>query len=233
MATPNASPRLWVGIAQSCEVAPEALAGMATCLGPHDSQRFCTFGSERRRREFLFGRWILSQSWRPWLRGAPPGLAFDSTPDGAVRIVDRGNPTRFGASLSHAGGWAACALFDGGASGVGIDIEPMRERDYPAMDETAFPSGEHIPLHLLPIETHRDEFYLRWTRHEARLKATGGMSCPYPCHEQSYVVHGSLMLSLCIVGQATIPGPIQVLEWNRNSGFRACASAQPVSLRTF
>lgn len=229
-ATPGADPRLWVGIAQASEIAPEALTRTAARLGPRDAQRLRSFGSEKRRREFLLGRWILGQSRQSWLKSVSAGLAFDSAPDGGtIEVIARKSPTRFRASLSHAAGWAACVLIDDGLSGVGIDIEPMRTRDYPAMDETAFHAGEHAPLRLLPIEAHREEFYLRWTRHEARFKATGGMPCPHPGHEQSWGIHDSLMLSLCVIGH---PGPIQILEWDPHHGFRVCESVRPISPHT-
>lgn len=233
-AAQNTAPRLWIGIAQSCQVDAKYLVTIAADLGPRDSQRFGNFGSEKRRREFLLGRWILRQACFDWLGDESGMLAFDSTPEGAIKVASHTRPTDIKdikVSLSHTGNWIACALLAGHASGtgIGIDIESMYERDYPALDEMAFAPGEHLPLHLLPTEAHRHEFYLRWTRHEACFKATGRMPDPHRCDKHSHIIHDSLMISLCIFGESVPPSSIRIGEWHQNHGFLVCTDAHPIS----
>ena len=66
-------------------------------------------------------------------------------------------------SLSHSGGWAACALSDGP---VGVDIQQHRE--IPALVSRKF-SGEEQEW----LRNHPDSFFDLWVKKEAYLKALG------------------------------------------------------------
>jgi len=78
----------------------------------------------------------------------------------------------------------ACVVVDSGRPG--IDIEPMIERDFDALGEWAFGSGGT-----------REEFYERWTRYEARIKAFGDGK-PRPSHtERTWFLDGRVALSVC------------------------------------
>src|SRR5205823_5330556 len=72
-----------------------------------------------RRREFLAGRWLVEASRSAWKR------------------------TGGGTSISHSGGWVACALLERGSPGV--DIEPMVERDFARLGAWAFPPAAREP----------------------------------------------------------------------------------------
>jgi phosphopantetheinyl transferase len=139
-------------------------------LGPRDRRRYARFASEKRRREFLAGRALLQKM----------GLRVDSSPAGGIRVPGRG-----GASVSHARGWVACIVVSSGRPG--IDIEPMIERDFDALGKWAFGAGGS-----------REEFYRRWTRYEARIKAFGDGK-PRASHiERTYFLAGGAALSLCL-----------------------------------
>jgi hypothetical protein len=139
-------------------------------LGPRDRQRYARFSSAKRRREFLAGRALLQSM----------GLRFDSSPDGGIRVQGRA-----GASVSHARGWVACIVVSSGRPG--IDIEPMIDRDFDKLGEWAFGAGGT-----------REEFYRRWTRYEARIKAFGDGE-PRASHaERTWFLNGRVALSACV-----------------------------------
>jgi phosphopantetheinyl transferase len=147
-----------------------ALAQARRRLGPRDRRRYARFASTKRRREFLAGRALLQSM----------GLRCDSSPAGGIRV-----PGRAGASVSHARGWVACVVVSSGRPG--IDIEPMIERDFAKLGEWAFGAGGS-----------REEFYERWTRYEARIKAFGDGK-PRASHiERTYFLAGGVALSLCV-----------------------------------
>ena len=136
--------RAWVAYARIAEIGARALAAMRGQLAAADRARYARFASARRQREFLAGRWLLAESCAAW------------RPEGAV-----------GTSISHAGGWVACALLERGVPGV--DIEPMVKRDFLKLGAWAFPAKAHEPWPRAPRDARR-AFYGRWTRYEARLK---------------------------------------------------------------
>jgi len=113
------------------------------------------------------------------------GLRFDSSPEGGIRA--RG---RAGASLSHARGWVAAVVVSSGRPG--IDIEPMIERDFNKLGEWAFGSGGS-----------REEFYGRWTRYEARIKAFGAGEARSSHAERTWLIDGRVALSVCLPGRST------------------------------
>jgi hypothetical protein len=98
------------------------------------------------------------------------------------------------ASLSHAGGWFACALTYNGT--LGIDIEPIIRRDFESLDDPAFSDSCHPALSRLPVDIRPREFYKRWTRHEARFKTIQAGHPPSPVLAHSCIIHDSLVLSL-------------------------------------
>jgi hypothetical protein len=96
---------------------------------------------------------------------------------------------RFGASLSHARGWVACVVVSAGRPG--IDIEPMIERDFAKLGEWAFGSGGS-----------REEFYGRWTRYEARIKAFGDGEARASHVERTWLLADRVALSVCVPGRS-------------------------------
>ncbi|MFN2645142.1 MAG: 4'-phosphopantetheinyl transferase superfamily protein [Burkholderiales bacterium] len=132
--------RAWVAFARIDDVGERALAQVRRGLQGRERRRYARFPSARRAREFLAGRWLAAASRRAW-HGKGPSVT----------------------SISHSGGWVACALAERGWPGV--DIEPMVKRDFATLGAWAFPDdwieGADAPR----------AFYGRWTRYEARLKS--------------------------------------------------------------
>src|SRR6185295_9785422 len=107
------------------------------------------------------------------------GLKFDSAADGGIRAQGRA-----GASVSHARGWVACVV--AGSGRAGIDIEPMIERDFDKLGEWAFGSGPALAQSTIS----REEFYQRWTRYEARIKAFGDGEARASHAERTWFLEG-------------------------------------------
>jgi 4'-phosphopantetheinyl transferase len=134
----------WIAYARIAEIGARALGKTRERLSATDRARYARFATPRRRREFLAGRWLLAASQASWARDA-----------------------RVGTSVSHSGGWVACALLERGVPGV--DIEPMVARDFPKLGAWAFAPRDREPWPRAPRDARR-AFYGRWTRYEARLK---------------------------------------------------------------
>jgi len=173
----------WVAAARIADLGTRALAQARRRLGRLDRRRYSRFRSAKRRREFLAGRCLLQRMGK--------GLPFDSSPEGGVEMSGR-----FGASLSHARGWIACVVVSSGRPG--IDIEPMIERDFDKLGEWAFGSGANARAHSLS----REEFYERWTRYEARIKAFGDGKARASHVERTWLLSRRVALSVCVPGRS-------------------------------
>jgi phosphopantetheinyl transferase len=161
----------WIAAGRIAELGAQALSQARRRLGRLDRRRFARFRSDKRRREFLAGRCLLQRLGK--------GLPFDSSPEGGVKMTGR-----FGASISHARGWVACVVVSSGRPG--IDIEPMIERDFDKLGEWAFGRGGS-----------REEFYQRWTRYEARIKAFGDGAARASHAEHTYFLQERIAVSVC------------------------------------
>jgi len=137
--------RAWVAYARIADIGADALVTTRRGLTAAERARYARFATPRRRREFLAVRWLLAAARAAW------------RPEGGL-----------GTSISHAGGWVACALLERGVPG--IDIEPMVKRDFLKLGAWAFPPNDREPWPRAPRDARR-AFYGRWTRYEARLKA--------------------------------------------------------------
>ena len=123
---------------------------------------------------------------------------------------------RFGASVSHARGWVACALVE--SSRPGIDIEPMVERDFAALDKWVADDESGAPG-LTHGSDAQKNFYRRWTRYEARLKAFGDGKARASHVEITYYLGGQAALSVCLPAQSAAHAPRAPRLWRRRSGF--------------
>ena len=184
--------KAWIAAARIADIGARALAGARRRLGPRDRRRYAAFRTQKRRREFLAGRWLLEQSARAWRPDSQ--LRFDSSPAGGVDVNGR-----FGASVSHARGWVACALVESGRPG--IDIEPMVDRDFTALDKWVA-DDEGDAAQSVDRADARKAFYRRWTRYEARLKALGGAKKHASHVEITYYLEDGVALSVCLPSNA-------------------------------
>ena len=174
--------RAWIAFARIEDIGSRALAQTRRGLRGHERRRYARFASARRAREFLAGRWLVAASRRAW----------------------RGE-RRSRASISHSGGWVACALVEHGVPGV--DIEPMVARDFSTLGAWAFPAD------WSEAGGAQRAFYGRWTRYEAGLKSA--RSAAY--QERTWFVDG-VAISASFAGVAGLWSGAP-LRWRRSHGF--------------
>jgi 4'-phosphopantetheinyl transferase len=96
-------------------------------LGPWEAARAARLTFAHRRGDFLLGRWTAKRALAAWL-GCDPGPHLEVRADesGAPRPWRREQPLEVAISLTHRGGFAACALAEPGP--VGIDLELVEPR---------------------------------------------------------------------------------------------------------
>lgn len=184
-----------------------ALDATAEHLQARDRARLAAIASEKRRRELLAGRELLGRLARH-LR--LPAVVFDGA-EGAAGVEVRSATERAGAlsaSVTHSGGWIACAIGEEG--GVGVDLETLAERDFLALAEASFPELV-ADLEALSGDERKIAFYRRWTRHEAAIKRGRGQG-----RQASWRHEGEWVLSLDMpVGSGQVPKP---MLWDDRTG---------------
>ena len=144
------------------EVRPDALPP----LSAEEQAREARFIAERDRRRYSAAHAALRAILSSML-DAP--VEFSATDSGKPFL--KGVPEiRFSLSHSHEMAMVGVAL----DREIGVDIERMRVLpDCLALAERFFPASESAALFGTPEPERQADFYLRWTRIEARLKATG------------------------------------------------------------
>ncbi|MCA1324664.1 4'-phosphopantetheinyl transferase family protein [Herbaspirillum sp. alder98] len=152
------------------------LQSLAQHLGPAEQALLPGFVRQRRRREFILGRLLLRHDV----------TRVTACPMHQIEVIERAGagpqivlPTAVGdtieASLSHGGGWIACAIGTGFA--LGLDIETSRaERDLSALAQTAFSAAERRWLHA-QIDVEK-AFYQLWCGKEALYKYGNNAGLP-------------------------------------------------------
>jgi len=172
--------RAWLAFARISDIGRPALDAARRTLSSAERRRYARFASRRRAREFLAARWLVATSRRDW-RG------------------------RGACSISHSGGWVACALCERGVPGV--DIEPLVKRDFAALGGWAFPEDWN------EADDAPRAFYGRWTRYEARLKSAPAATY----RERTWFVDGvALSVRLPWLASLHVGAP---RRWRRAWGF--------------
>lgn len=116
----------------------------------------------QRRRQTMVGRALARQL----VMAATGKTAIAAAPSGRPLVPDH---PELDLSISHGGGWAACALVTGGR--IGIDIEVARPgRDYAALAAAFFSAPEAECV----AQGGQSAFLALWTLREAWAKAAGG-----------------------------------------------------------
>ena len=131
-------------------------------LSAEERARMESFGSEKRRREFLLGRATLRSLLGHHLEAPPQEIPLYQADDGAPEVAGR----ELQVSLTHSHGWAAAIL---ARQPVGIDMEyikPRRENLYRhILHDTEMEMFEALP------GGHYERQILCWTLKEATVKA--------------------------------------------------------------
>lgn len=187
---------LYLSYVRGRRAADDARSFRLTVVGPGHLRRF---GVEECR-----GLEVLSARWP---EPGPPELHVEDSTRQDLTV-----------SLSHSGGWAACALCAGGA--VGIDVERVESRR-PEFEEIAF--GEEERAWAAARSVRRGEpvsvlFTWLWSLKEAALKAgCGGSADPAAISVSPPQVPHELYASARAPAQSFSPRPVTIggraAEW--------------------
>jgi 4'-phosphopantetheinyl transferase len=198
-----------VWLVDSRTVSDEKLVPFVCWLATDEMERYRRFIRPERQRQFLIGRILLRQALGTLLGISPETVSLVERP-GHAPLLNCLEPVP-GFSLSHSGGWIACAV--SGQTALGLDIEVMNpERDLMALSEQAFDADESALIRAQRESDRVSMFYELWSKKEAAYKlasTTGNDS------DKHYLVlpHPDISIVLCsgeLLGAATIQ---QCHEW--------------------
>jgi 4'-phosphopantetheinyl transferase len=149
-------------------LADEALVAYAGWLDGAERRRLARFIRPARRRQFLAGRVLARLALGDLLKLEPRSIRLEDHP-GCAPLLASPADAAVGFSISHSGGWVACAVSAG--SKVGLDIEVIDQtRDIDALAAQAFDGDRQAWLGMRPPDTRRQDFYKLWSRAEAQYK---------------------------------------------------------------
>ena len=159
-------------------------------LSESELRRFESLRAEKRRRDWLLGRWTAKQLLRAYVEQRTAALVpldtliVESDPDGAPRIeigdwrLEIGRPAfnlqsliaNLQLSISHCDGLAFCAISDGAGVQIGADIEKVEPRG-PGFANDYFTAEELVQLRTATLDRRDTVTTLIWSAKEAALKA--------------------------------------------------------------
>ena len=142
-----------------------------TWLSQEEDACVSSFGSDKRRREFVAGRAVARQLLADCLDVAPDRVPLRRAEDEAVDVVG----TNWRVSISHSGPHALAAA---ARHRIGVDLEHIKPRD-PAIARFLFAPEDRDLIEELPYDSDA-ALILCWTLKEAVLKArrTGFRTSP-------------------------------------------------------
>jgi len=164
-------------------LAPESLLSLG------EQRRLASFAVEKRRRDWLLGRWTakrLLQSYVAQRTGAwlpLESFVIASDPDGAPHVIGdwrleigkeisnfQSLISNLQLSISHCNGYAFCAICDGSDLALGADIERIALRA-PEFAADYFTAREIAQVAASPANERDATVTLIWSAKEAALKA--------------------------------------------------------------
>ena len=143
-------------------------------LSSEERQHLARLEVEKRRNDWLLGRWTAKAA----LRASPYSAGFDADPadltvrqaaDGAPEALLRGRPLPLALSISHRSGWGLCALAPEERL-VGCDLEVIEARSQ-AFLEDYFTIQEQAAVRKAPADERDRLETLFWAAKESALKA--------------------------------------------------------------
>lgn len=151
------------------------LAADADLLSAEERARAGRFRIAEARDRFVAARAELRRRLAARLGADPAMLALVDGPWGKPRLADPDAAACLSFNLSHSADWAAIALADSPAPPeIGVDIEATgRLDDLEGMARVALHPREADAWQALAAADRPGDFYRRWTRKEAVMKAVG------------------------------------------------------------
>ena len=127
--------------------------------------------AQRRRQQFLAGRWFLRQCLAQWCGGEASDYVLSAAEDGPPLLMAAPfdlNVRPLHVSLSHSADWVACAA---ASWPMGVDVEDTtRQRDTDALGPMIHGAQEAEAVAPLDASTRRYQFFARWGLKEAWIK---------------------------------------------------------------
>ena len=152
----------------------EEVPGELDWLSPNELERLNQFRFEKRRRDWLLGRWTAKQALLH-LEGMPAGdigrLEIASTAAGAPRPFFDGVRLDTGLSLSHSHARALCVVSHE-LRELGCDLELVETRR-PSFVETFFTEAEHSLVEAADPAFRDTLVTMIWSAKESTLKVLG------------------------------------------------------------
>lgn len=176
----------------------EIPADVGEFLTPWERRHWGALKVDKRRRDWLAGRWVAKRALQPLLAtpsSVPPlgAIAIINAPDGAPQVADHPG---INLTISHAGTCAAAAATARADYLIGIDIEVIAPRT-PAFVGDYFTPDEQQQVHLAPGCVRDTLVNAIWSAKESALKAlrvglrvdTRAVSCrldPFICPPETW-----------------------------------------------
>lgn len=178
---------------------------LAALLSPSERMRLHGFLRPQRACQFLLGRLLMRQALMQASTCRLEEIEVEERPGAAPRVRIAGaladGIALPAVSLSHSGGWIACAV--GMDTQIGVDIEaPVAGRDLAALADHAFTPDE-LAWMAQQADGKEDAFYRLWCAKEAEYKyrhnaCANDTAQPSLHHERQTHYH----LCICSTAQA-------------------------------
>lgn len=221
-------------LAQTASEAGAALVA-APIHSPQERARAARFVRPVDAAQHLLGR-ALVRRIAGALAGIPPTeVELLAEPSGKPRI----GHSHLEVSISHSGGWVACAFSPSGRIGVDVEVaETGRPVAVAELAPVVLAAGERAFLEALPEAARANAFLDLWRRKEAVLKATGhglardpaglSMLCPDGRLAQHVEADGALFA----IAELSAPGAAPVaVAWEEEARSAVPAHGGPSGAR--
>jgi len=148
-------------------------AGFDTWLSPREKERLTALRFQKRRNEWLHGRWVAKQLLKrvcPSFQALPlSDMVIDNLLDGSPIFMTQDQEVSGDLSISHREGWACVAFSSSGNFHIGIDVEKVEKREL-AFYTDYFSDREIEGERLFPL-SREAYFTLLWSAKESVVKA--------------------------------------------------------------
>jgi 4'-phosphopantetheinyl transferase len=146
----------------------QRLAALTPLLSADERRRAEAFQFAHLRQKYIAAHGALREVLACYTGQSPADIHFWQNAHGKPHLSN----SQLQFNVSHSGDLALCAVADGRALGVDIEvIRPMDDLD--AVAERFFSTQERAVLRTLDGDTKRHAFFACWTRKEAYIKAIG------------------------------------------------------------
>jgi 4'-phosphopantetheinyl transferase len=154
------------------DLPPALLERARTLISAEEAERARRFHFDRDESRFAAGRAVLRWLLGRYLGQEPQQVQLCYGAAGKPRLVAAaGGTPGLHFNVAHSEGLALIALTRVGE--IGVDVERIREiPEWESIASSCFPA-DAAALRRMPDLQRREAFFRAWTRHEARLKATG------------------------------------------------------------